>query len=401
MNAVTMHNGSALRVLVVDDEPDLEALIRQRFRREVRESKFEFFFATNGEEALQVLESESGISLVLTDLNMPRMDGLTLLSHLAERDSTLKSVVVSAYGDLENIRAAMNRGAFDFLTKPIDFRDLDITIEKTRREIERMQSDRAARDALMSLRHELEFASRIQRSMLPQVTLPPVERGELELVGRMEPAEEVGGDFYDYIALPTGRIALIIGDVSGKGMPAALYMTMTRTLLRSAAFNGRSPAESCRRVNDILCEDRQSNMFVTAFYGEMDLATGQLEYCNAGHNPPCVLQADGTVTELPSIGGMVLGVRRDLQFESATRIFQPGDAIVMYTDGVTEAMDANRKLFGEAQLLSLLASRATAPLGDVVSNVFDAIGAFSTGAKQHDDITVLAMRMLRSRNAGA
>ena len=396
MNGETPENGHALRVLVVDDEPDLEALIRQRFRRDVRDRKFEFFFAANGEEALAVLDAESEISLVLTDLNMPRMDGLTLLNHLAERDSTLRTVVISAYGDLDNIRSAMNRGAFDFLTKPIDFRDLDVTIEKTRREIERMRSDRQARDALMALRHELEFASQIQRSMLPRRP-PSVEQGQVELEGRMEPAKEIGGDFYDYMSLPNGRLGLVIGDVSGKGMPAALFMAMTRTLLRSAAFNGRSPAESCRRVNDILCQDDHNGMFVTAFYGEYDLSSGSLEFCNAGHNYPFVVRMDGTVTQLPPIGGMVLGIRRGLEFQSGSILLNAGDAIVLYTDGATEAMNPSRTLFGEDQLLALLRDHASSPLHELIESIYDAVATFASGALQHDDITVLAMRRLAAK----
>jgi sigma-B regulation protein RsbU (phosphoserine phosphatase) len=396
VNGEAPENGHALRVLVVDDEPDLEALIRQRFRRDVRDRKFEFFFAANGEEALAVLDAESEISLVLTDLNMPRMDGLTLLNHLAERDSTLKTVVISAYGDLDNIRSAMNRGAFDFLTKPIDFRDLDVTIEKTRREIERMRSDRQARDALMSLRHELEFASQIQRSMLPR-TPPHLEQARVELEGRMEPAQEIGGDFYDYMALPNGRLALVIGDVSGKGMPAALFMAMTRTLLRSAAFNGRSPTESCRRVNDILCQDDHNGMFVTAFYGEFDLDSGRLEFCNAGHNYPFVVRANGSVTQLPGIGGMVLGIRRGLEFESGSIVLAPGDAIVLYTDGATEAMNPSRALFGEDRLLALLQEKTSSPLHDLVESIYGAVATFAAGALRHDDITVLAMRRLAAK----
>ncbi len=393
----TIQNGRALRVLVVDDEPDLEALIRQRFRRDVREERFEFFFAANGEEALAVLDAESEISLVLTDLNMPRMDGLTLLSHLSERDSTLKTVVISAYGDLDNIRSAMNRGAFDFLTKPIDFRDLDVTIEKTRREIERNRSDREARDALMTLRHELEFARQIQQSMLPHLPPRETEQGLIELEGRMAPAAEIGGDFYDYFSLPSGRFALMIGDVSGKGMPAALFMTMTRTLMRAAAYNGRSPAETCRRVNDILCQDNMNNMFVTAFYGEYDLDTGRLEFCNAGHNPPFRIHRDSTVSPLPAIGGTVLGIRRELQFDSADLILEPGDALVLYTDGVTEAMNRDRSLFGEERLLGLVHEQAALPLTKLVESVYSAVDAFAAGARQHDDITVLAMRALRRR----
>jgi sigma-B regulation protein RsbU (phosphoserine phosphatase) len=400
MTALRSSNNGALRVLVVDDEPDLEALIRQRFRREVHERKFEFFFASNGEEALSLLDTESGIALVLTDINMPRMDGLTLLNHLAERDAALKAVVVSAYGDMDNIRTAMNRGAFDFLTKPIDFTDLDITIEKTRQEIVRIRSDREARDALMALRHELEFASQIQRSMLPHGPLPAIERGEIDLVGRMETAEEVGGDFYDYFSLPGGRIALVIGDVSGKGMPAALYMAMTRTVLRAAALGGASPADTCRRANDVLCEDNQSNMFVTVFYGEMDPRTGQLEICNAGHNPPCVLRQSGDVTISPAIGGMVLGVRRDQEFETATIALAPGDALVMYTDGATEAMDVNRRLFTEERLVSLLGRQTAAPLRDLVTSIYESVAEFASGMRQHDDITVLAIRFHRPAGGG-
>lgn len=394
----TAQNGSALRVLVVDDESDLEALIRQRFRRDVLERKFEFFFAANGEEALAVLDAESGISLVLTDLNMPRMDGLTLLNHLAERDSTLKAIVISAYGDLENIRSAMNRGAFDFLTKPIDFHDLDVTIDKTRREIERMRSDREARDALMVLRHELEFANRIQRSMLPQTPPAAVQRGQIELVGRMEPAKEIGGDFYDYIMLPSGRLVLTVGDVSGKGMPAALFMAMTRTLLRSAAFNGRAPAEACRRVNDILCQDDHNGMFVTAFYSEFDLDSRRLEYCNAGHNSPFLIRPDGTVSALPAIGGIVLGIRSEQVFEAGELVFEPGDALVMYTDGATEAMNPDRQLFGEERLFELLRELGTAPLSELVNAIYDRVAEFAAGARRHDDITVLAMRVLANAN---
>lgn len=388
---VPRQNG-ALRVLVVDDEPDLEVLIRQRFRRHVRDREFEFFFAGDGEEALRVLDEESGISLVLTDINMPRMDGLTLLNHLVGRDAALKAVVISAYGDLDNIRSAMNRGAFDFLTKPIDFSDLDITIERSRQEIERIQGERETRDALMSLRHELESASKIQRSMLPQTPPAPVERGEIEIVGRMLPAEEVGGDFYDYFSVPGDRVALAIGDVSGKGMPAALYMAMTRTLMRAAALNGGSPAETIARVNDVLCEDNPHTMFVTAFYGEFDPPTGRLAYCNAGHNPPFLVKTNGGVTRIPPVGGMVLGVRPGQRFDSGELEFEAGDALVLYTDGVTEAMNSTRELFGEARLVALLDRFAGRPLTEMVAAIYEAVSVFAAGATQHDDVTVLAMR---------
>src|SRR4051794_3722917 len=153
------------QILVVGDEPDLELLVRQRFRRQIREGEFEFFFSHNGEEALRALEGRPEIDLVLSDINMPVMDGLTLLGKLRERPGCMRAVVVSAYGDLPNIRTAMNRGAIDFLMKPIDFEDLEITIRKTLDHVAEMRQSVLARESLVAIRQELSVAARIQQSI--------------------------------------------------------------------------------------------------------------------------------------------------------------------------------------------------------------------------------------------
>ncbi|MYJ73928.1 MAG: response regulator, partial [Gammaproteobacteria bacterium] len=146
---------TSAKILVVDDEEDLELLMRQRFRRQVRRGEYEFYFAHNGREALDVLGENPDIRLVLSDINMPVMDGLTLLSQLAEIEANISAVVVSAYGDMANIRTAMNRGAFDFVTKPIDFSDLQVTVEKTLRHIQVLEDALVSRDRLVALRQEL------------------------------------------------------------------------------------------------------------------------------------------------------------------------------------------------------------------------------------------------------
>src|ERR1022692_2436286 len=156
------------QILVVDDEPDLELLVRQRFRRQIRDKEFEFLFSHNGEEALETLASQPAIDLVLSDINMPVMDGLTLLGKLGEASKTLRAVVVSAYGDMSNIRTAMNRGAIDFLIKPIDFEDLEITIRKTLDHVAQLKQSIQTQERLMAIKQELGVASRIQQSILPR-----------------------------------------------------------------------------------------------------------------------------------------------------------------------------------------------------------------------------------------
>ena len=285
------------RILVVDDEEDLELLMKQRFRRRIREGEYEFLFAHNGREALELLEENPDIRLVLSDINMPVMDGLTLLSQIADARPEISAVIISAYGDMTNIRTAMNRGAFDFATKPIDFNDLQITIEKTLKHIEIMQQALASRDHLVSLKQELAVAKNVQMSALP-AAFPQSEY--YDLAAQMTPAREIGGDFYDYFMFDEDRIGVVIADVSGKGVPAALITMVTRALLRSAARNHRSPAQCLSEVNELLSEDNHECMFVTLFYGALDLRDGRLLYSNGGHNPPRLVRgADDSVEVFP------------------------------------------------------------------------------------------------------
>ena len=194
------------RILVVDDEPDLEQLVLQRMRREIRRGRYSFVFARNGVEALERLNENGGdpIDMVLTDINMPEMDGLTLLKQIPSVDPNVRSVVVSAYGDMKNIRTAMNRGAFDFVTKPIDFEDLRITIDRTLEHLAMLREALEARDKLVALRSDLDLASKMQQSILP--TKFP-ESPDYEIYAGMVPARDVGGDFFDVINLGGDRIA--------------------------------------------------------------------------------------------------------------------------------------------------------------------------------------------------
>jgi sigma-B regulation protein RsbU (phosphoserine phosphatase) len=379
------------RILVVDDEADLEMLVRQKFRRHIRDNEFNFFFAHSGIEALETLAREKDIDVVLTDINMPEMDGLTLLSRLTQHEGVLKAVVVSAYGDMENIRTAMNRGAFDFVTKPIDLNDFETTILKALREADAIKTANRVREELVAIQRELNVATDIQLSMLPQVFPAFPERAEIDVHARMIAAKEVGGDFYDFFAIDDDRIGMVVGDVSGKGVPAALLMAICRTLIRGASLEGGTPHECMATVNNAISGDVVPGMFVTVFYGVLNTKDGTLVYCCAGHFPPYVVSSTG-VRALESVGGLVVGAVPGWTYQSATVQLSPGDLLFEFTDGVTEAKNAGDDDFGESKLEDCLAGANSHQAEEIVDKVISTVQEFSKGVPQADDITCLVVR---------
>ena len=389
---------SATRILMVDDELDLELLVRQRFRRRIRKGELEFIFAHNGQEALEKLKENPDIRLVLSDINMPVMDGLTLLGQLENIHPEIRAVIISAYGDMENIRTAMNRGAFDFVTKPIDFNDLTITIDKTLKHIDTLQQALQNRDRLVALKQELEVARHVQTSSLPEA-LPKGDDFDIGAV--MTPAREIGGDFYDFFSLDDHRIGLVIADVSDKGVPAALITMVTRALLKSAARrHDDSPGACLAEVNEFLSQDNEACMFVTLFYGVLDFRDGSLCYCNGGHNPPRVVRADGAVEALQSTGDLALGVFSGHEFQEHTVALAPGDVLFLYTDGITEACNPVNDEFGEGRLDELLGGVRQLSSQEMVQSAVQAVETFADGADQFDDMTCLTLRLRAVRQAG-
>ncbi|HXH49850.1 MAG TPA: SpoIIE family protein phosphatase [Terriglobia bacterium] len=381
------------KILIVDDEPDLELLVRQKFRKHIRERKFEFSFAGNGQEALDKLDQDKEIDLVLSDINMPVMDGLTFLGRLEGIERLLKAVIVSAYGDMQNIRTAMNRGAFDFVTKPIDFDDLEITINKTIQAINHLKQAERERAQLISIQQELTVAARIQLSILPRSFPPFPERRDFEIFAEILPAKEVGGDFYDFFLIDNDRLGIVIGDVSGKGVPAAILMAVTRTLLHATALKKSSPNDCMDYVNDILVGQSDPSMFVTVFYGILNTRTGELEYCIAGHNPPYVFSA-GSVRSLDVPPGRIMGVIPNSNYRTHQAQLRAGDTVLLYTDGVTEAINTSDSFFSEERLVEWFQRSGGLPVEEVVSGLVGEVQAFAGGHAQADDVTVLAIRYL-------
>ncbi|MFO1058404.1 MAG: PP2C family protein-serine/threonine phosphatase [Dongiaceae bacterium] len=242
---------------------------------------------------------------------------------------------------------------------------------------------------LAALHQELEIARRLQQSTLPQ-SLP--DGAACDIAGRMEPAQEVGGDFYDFFVLEGGRVGLAIADVSDKGVPAAFVTGITRVLLRAAARLALSPAECLHQLNELLWQDNRVDVFVTMFYAVLDGATGRLVYANAGHCPPRLVGADGRVRRIEPTGGLALAVLGDIAYREESLTLAPGETVVLYTDGVTDALDPAGDQFGEPRMDAVLAAAAGAPPDRLLAALMDRVGQFAAGAPRADDITCLALR---------
>ena len=387
----------AVKILSVDDEQDLEILLSQFFRRKIRKGEYEFTFAHNGLEALQLVLEKKDFDIILSDINMPEMDGLTLLTKINElRNPGLKCIIVSAYGDMANIRTAMNNGAFDFATKPIDLNDLSVTIEKAVEQINYIKASKQEHNQLESLRGDLAIAGEIQQAILPRVFPPfPEFADKIDIYASMTPAKEVGGDFYDFFKIDDNRIGFVIADVSGKGVPASLFMAVSRTLLRSTGIRGVSSSDCLDYTNRLLSGESLDSMFDTVFYGIYNLETGEIDYTNAGHNPPYVLRHDNTVTMLPITKNFVVGGFEDYKYKNSTLQLEVGDTLVMFTDGVTEAFNEQGEMFGESGLEKTLRSVPGAGSQEISDAILEDIKDFVGNEPQSDDITTLLLKRLK------
>ena len=386
----------AVKILSVDDENDLELLLTQYFRRKIRKGEYEFSFAHNGLEALTMLLKNKDYDIILSDINMPEMDGLTLLTKINEmRNPALKCIMVSAYGDMGNIRQAMNNGAFDFATKPIDLDDLSLTIEKAIEQIKYIREMQNNSEQLESLKGDLAIAREIQHAILPRIFPPfPENKSQIDIAASMEAAKDVGGDFYDFFRIDERRIGFVIADVSGKGIPAAIFMAVSRTLMRATGIRGGSTEECMKYTNDLLTKESVECMFVTVFYGIYNLETGEINYCNAAHNPPYILKRDGSVEVLPMSKDPMVGAIEGLTYHEEKMKLEPGDTLFMFTDGVTEAMNATFEEFGESRLETTLKSCKDKNCREMIDTVTSNVKTFVGDAEQSDDITMLVLKRL-------
>jgi sigma-B regulation protein RsbU (phosphoserine phosphatase) len=267
----------------------------------------------------------------------------------------------------------------------------DIT-DRKRAEEELQAAYAIIKDQKERMESELNVGHEIQMSMIPLKFPPFPDHDEFSIYAALEPAREVGGDFYDYYFLDEGRLCFCVGDVSGKGVPAALFMAVTKTLIKSRAIDNFSTASILTHVNAELSADIESSMFVTVFLGILNIRSGEFVYTNAGHNPPYLKRKDGSLQRLDVRHGPMVGAAPGMVYREETDTMSPGDMLFMYTDGVTEERNADRELFSEKRLVSVLASATVDSVENAVRDTVAAVKAFQGDGDQEDDITVLAVQ---------
>ena len=236
----------------------------------------------------------------------------------------------------------------------------------------------------------LKLAHDIQMSMLPKIFPPFPERHEFDIFASIAPAKEVGGDFYDFFFIDDDHLCFAIGDVSGKGVPASLFMAVTKTLFRATAGSGGTPGEILARLNAEICRDNESCMFVTLFCAILNIRTGQVDFSNGGHNLPYHLQHSG-VSPLLNFGGRALGLVKQSPYASGRMVLGPGEALLLYTDGVTEAMDPNEIPYSDRRLARFLTSNRRSYPRQIIGDLVDDVRQYAAGAPQWDDIALLAL----------
>lgn len=288
-------------------------------------------------------------------------------------------------GDLDHILSVKTGDEIEELADAFNQMKADL-----KEHIENLQKTTAEKERIES---ELQVANKIQSSMLPQTFPPYPDIKHLDLYATMEPAREVGGDFYDFFPLNKRYFCFSIGDVSGKGIPAALFMVITRTILKNQAMQGHSIETIFNQSNDLLCSDNVEDMFVTVFMGILDTETGELEYVSAGHNPPLISKNGSDYEFLDVQRNLVLGGMDGFSYQAQKLSLEPGDILLLYTDGVNEAMNHHGELFGDARFFDAAnKARGRAPR-EIVNSITHNVGSFTQGTPASDDLTMLALTL--------
>ncbi|XGV98305.1 MAG: PP2C family protein-serine/threonine phosphatase [Leptolyngbya sp. BL-A-14] len=276
------------------------------------------------------------------------------------------------------------------------FQRMEVDLERS---ISHFKQTTATKERLES---ELQIGREIQMNMLMLGSSAFPKHKDLEIYAALQPAREVGGDFYDFYfrrenlsyLFEENRFCFCVGDASGKGVPAALFMAVIKTLIKSQAYIDLSPANILTHVNEVTSADNPSCMFVTLFFGVLNLTDGELVYTNAGHNPPYIRRRDGSVEQLNQRHGAALGVIEGLVYKENKTTLKTGDILITYTDGVTEAMDAEQNLFSDERFLDLLKTGDYTSAKEVINLTTEAVSVFQGEAEQADDLTMLALQFL-------
>jgi serine phosphatase RsbU (regulator of sigma subunit) len=373
---------SECRILIVDDvKANVDVLV------EALRDEYKLSVALDGGNALKQVEKNPP-DLILLDIMMPGIDGYEVCRRLREAPATREIPVMflSALEDVQDKARGFEVGGNDYLTKPFEILEVKARVRS-------LLKAKSYADAIKAaMERDLSIAREIQMGILPADLTPCTKGTGLDIFAMMEPAKQVGGDLYEVLRVDDDHVAVIVGDVSGKGIPAALFMAVTMTLVRTMARQFKQPDEILRRLNDELAAQNPRGMFVTVACLVFDLRSGQVTGASAGHGPLVLLRADQTSRPVFPSTGMVAGLFPDRPFTCEYLQLKPGDTLVLFTDGVTDAADTRADTFGDERVLECLQSAPGRSARETVEALLGAVREFSAGAPQFDDITLLAVR---------
>ncbi|NQV46752.1 MAG: SpoIIE family protein phosphatase [Rhodospirillaceae bacterium] len=371
------------KTLVIDDDPHIQSLFQGS-------THSAYSFARSDDDALTVLDTIDDIDIAVVAIDSNHIGGMDLFKKLKGKKIRIPRIALTSGNDLGLIRKAMNDGAVDFLTKPVSVDDLNATIDKVYRDCEARRKAWRMESELSAIRREIDIASDIQKRIIPN-EFP--KRDDMAIFGRTDPAKEIGGDFYDFFDIDQDRMGLVVADVSGKGVPAAFFMAVARTLIRATASIEPEPAPCLEQVNSMLFHHNIPGMFVSVFYGVLDRRQWKMTFANGGHLPPYHIPGDGgAITALGGGDGVVLGVQEGVPYEQGEITLDPGSALFFFTDGLTEAFDVNRNQFSDERLIEYLLTNRSLSAHAMTENVFAFVNMFTGDAPQSDDITSLVIK---------
>ena len=373
---------SDCRILIVDDaQANVDVLVN------ALRNEYKLSVAIDGEGALRSIE-KSPPDLVLLDIVMPGIDGYEVCRRLRAAPGTraLPIMFLSSLEDVKDKTRGFEAGANDYVTKPFEVLEVKARVRSL---LEAKSYADAVREAA---ERDLRIAREIQMGILPADVPARVRGTGLDVHALLEPAQQVGGDLYEVLRLDDGRVMVAVGDVSGKGIPAALFMAVTMTLLRSMARQHAAPDEILRRVNDELLDQNPRQMFVTLQCLVFEPGGRRVSCASAGHHSAVLLSPGKPPRPVIRTSGRVVGVLPANPIEAESLELQPGETLVLFTDGVSEAFDPRQELFGEERLLAHLAEEPGGDAKETTLGVLAAVRRHAAGAKQSDDITVVSVR---------
>ena len=389
--------GERKKILIVGDaQPNFKVLV------DLLKPDYEIVEAMTGKQALDEVITDDPPDLILLDITTSEMDGHKLCRRLKADEITraIPVIFITDKGEIREESRCLEMGAADYITKPIyppivkarvnTHLALKHNVEELQQAYKIIESHKD------KMKDELSVGRKIQLSMLPSEFPAFPDHDEFDVYATLQPAREFGGDFYDFFFIGDDRFCFCIGDVSGNGVPAASFMSIATSIIKSRAGDDFSTASILTHVNEELCGINKAATFATLFMGILNINTGILLYTNAGHKPPYIRQAEGSLEILDSLHGPVLGMVRGLVYKEGKTVLSKNDILLAYTDGVTEARDTANKLFSDKRLAEFIFSYEFESVEDMVSATISEVNRFENEADQLDDMTVMAVQFLRT-----